>query len=357
MAPAAGQSPPGVIPAVIFRYNALPRNPEEGAMERIKAVQTREDAARLLAAALRHEWAVSFEYVTHAYSMPKGRFFYDDPVLRQRTDARAQTIQIGIDEMYHALQLGVILTQMGVEPSFATDEIVRYPRIVDNLKEDKRTEDEVTALYQSAEVAPGAFPKIENMIGNIAYDEVRHSAQFAAMIGALEASADAGAEGLKPHPDRDRREDLTLLHGLCRRENEATHRYLRYVLMFSEHQDLGQRLFKNSINHMRHWDKLAGTLVKLGDVIAIENAETDAAGVERSVRPMPIEYPGTGRLSALATLPGLEREIAGLYEAVLKLPLPEDVQAQLRLHLALTREHIYTQDKLLENARRIRGLD
>jgi hypothetical protein len=127
--------------------------------------------------------------------------------------------------------------------------------------------------------------------------------------------------------------------------------------MFSEHQDLGQRLFKNSIDHMRHWDKLAGILVKLGDVIAIENAEVDAAGVERSVRPMPIEYPGTGRLSALATLPGLEREIAGLYENVLKLPLPEDVQTQIRLHLALTREHIFTQDKLLENARRIRGLE
>ncbi len=325
-------------------------------MDRIQTVKTREDAARLLAAALRHEWAVSFEYVTHAYSMPKGRFLYDDPFLMQRTDARAQTIQIGIDEMYHALQLGIVLTQMGVEPSFATDGIVRYPRIVDNLKEDKRTEDEVTALYQTAEVEPGAFPKIENMIWNISYDEVRHSAQFAAMIGALEASDDADAACLRPHPDRDRREDLALLHGLCRRENEATHRYLRYVMMFSEHQDLSQRLFKNSVNHMRHWDKLAGILVKLGDVIGIENAAVDAAGVERSELPMPTEYPGADRVSALATLPGLEREIVGLYESVLKLRLPDDVQAQLRLHLALTREHVFTQDKLLENARRVRGL-
>ncbi len=30
--------------------------------------------------------------------------------------------------------------------------------------------------------------------------------------------------------------------------------------------------------------------------------------------------------------------------------------AQLRLHLALTREHVFTQDKLLANARRIKGL-
>jgi bacterioferritin (cytochrome b1) len=325
-------------------------------MDKVMAVKTRDDAVRLLAAALRHEWAVSFEYVIHAYSLPKGKFLYGDPILKQRTDARAQTIQIGIDEMYHALQLGLVLARMGVEPGFGTDEIVRYPRVVDNLKEDKRTEDEVTALYQSAEVEPGAFPEIENMIWNISYDEVRHSAQFAAMIAAIEASPDAGAEVFKPHPDRDRRPDLTLLHEISRLENEAVHRYLRYVMMFSEHQDLGQRLFKNSINHMRHWDKLAGLLVKLGDVIAIENAVVDAAGVERSLRPMPTAYPGTGRLSALQTLPGLERALLARYEAALGLGLPEEVQAQLRLHLALTREHVFTQDKLLENARRIPGL-
>ncbi|MCU0244397.1 MAG: hypothetical protein MUE80_06580 [Acidobacteria bacterium] len=325
-------------------------------MDKVRTVKTGADAARLLAAALRHEWAVSFEYVVHAYSMPKGRFLYDDPVLRQRTDARAQTIQIGIDEMYHALQLGAVMTQMGVEPSFETDEIVRCPRIVDNLKEDKRTEDEVTDLYRSARVEPGAFPEIENMIWNISSDEVRHSAQFAAMIAALESSGGADAAVFRAHPDRDRREDLAGLHALCRLENEATHRYLRYVMMFGGHQDLSQRLFKNSINHMRHWDKLAGTLVKLGDVIAIENAATGADGVERSAAPMPTSYPGDGRLSALETLPGLERDIAARYEAVLALDLPEDVRAQLGLHLALTREHIFTQDALLENARRIKGL-
>jgi bacterioferritin (cytochrome b1) len=335
---------------------ALRNARQESSMDKVKTVKTPNDAARLLAAALRHEWAVSFEYVIHAYSMPKGRFLYDDPFLKQRADARAQTIQIGIDEMYHALQLGIVLTQMGIEPSFVTDEIVRYPRILDNLKEDKKTEDEVTALYQSAEVEPGAFPKIENMIWNISYDEVRHSAQFAAMIAGIESSPDAGTEVFKAHPDRNRREDLNLLHEICRLENEAVHRYLRYVMMFSEHQDLGQRLFKNSINHMRHWDKLSGILVKLGDVVAIENAVVDAAGVERSLRPMAIEYPGAGRLTALQTLPGLERAIAGKYEAAVGLGLAEEVQVQLRLHLALTREHVFTQDKLLENARRIEGL-
>ncbi len=325
-------------------------------MDRIKSVRNRDDVIHLLAAALQHEWAVSFEYVVHAYSMPKGKFFYNDPVLKQQTDARAQTIQIGIDEMYHALQLGVILTQMGVEPSFATDEVVRFPRVIDNLKRDKMTEEMVTDLYQSAEVEPGAFPKIENMVWNISCDEVRHIGQFAAMIEALEASGQSGAECYRAHPDRDRRDDLRLLHEICRMENAATHRYLRYVMMFSEHQDLSQRLFKNSVNHMRHWDKLSGILVKLGDVIAVENAAADAAGVERSRGPMPTEYAGTGRLSALETLPQAERDLVGRYEAALGLGFAEEIQAQLKLHLALTREHVFTQDKLLANAKRIKGI-
>jgi bacterioferritin (cytochrome b1) len=325
-------------------------------MDKLKTVKTRDDVVRLLSAALQHEWAVSFEYVVHAYSMPKGRFLYDDPILRQRTDARAQTIQIGIDEMYHALQLGTILTQMGVEPGFKTDEVVRYPRVVDNLKRDKMTEEMVTGLYQSAEIEPAAFPKVENMVWNISYDEVRHIGQFAAMIGAIESSGEAEAVCFKAHPDRGRREDLTLLHALCRLENEAMHRYLRYVMMFGEHQDLSQRLFKNSVNHMRHWDKLSGILVKLGDVVAVENATTDAAGAERSSAPMPVAYPGASRITALETLPGLERELVSKYEAVLGLGLAEEIQAQLGLHLALTREHVFTQDKLLANAKRIKGI-
>jgi len=325
-------------------------------MDKIKTVRNRDDVIRLLSAALQHEWAVSFEYIVHAYSMPKGKFFYDDPVLRQRTDARAQTIQIGIDEMYHALQLGIVLTRMVAEPSFATNEVVRFPRIIDNLRRDKMTEEMVTDLYQSAEVEPGAFPEVENMIWNISYDEVRHIGQFAAMIEAIESAGEAGALCFPPHPDRARREDLKLLHEVCRTENELMHRYLRYVMMFGEQQDLSQRLFKNSVNHMRHWDKLSGILVKMGDVVAVENASADAAGVERSPRPMPVDYPGTGRLTALETLLPSEQGLVAKYEAALKMGLAEDVRAQLTLHLALTREHVFTQDKLLENARRIKGI-
>ena len=35
--------------------------------------------------------------------------------MKIRKDMRAQTIQIGIDEMYHALQLGIVLRQMGAD--------------------------------------------------------------------------------------------------------------------------------------------------------------------------------------------------------------------------------------------------
>ena len=325
-------------------------------MEKVQCVKTSDDVVRLLTIALRHEWAVSFEYVIHAYSIPKGRYFYEDPILGQRTDVRSQTIQIGIDEMYHALQLGTTLARMGVPPSFATDEVLRFPRIVDNLRRDKATEEAVTDLYQSAEVEPGFRPEVENMVWNISYDEVRHIAQFRAMIETLEAAGHAEAAGLPPNPERGVRNDLRRLHAICRAENELMHRDLEYVMRFSGHEDLSQRLFKNAVNHMRHWDKTSGLLIKLGDVVAIENAVTDAQGVERSALPMPVEYPGTGRLSALESLVPAERHLVSMYEEAVAAVPAGDLRDQLRLQLALTREHVYTQEKLLENARRIKGL-
>ncbi len=147
-------------------------------MEKMSAIETKDDMIKLLNVALEHEWAVSFEYTIHAYSMPKGKYFYQDPVMKVRKDSRAQTIQIGIDEMYHALQLGAIITQMGGVPSFKTDEIIRYPKILDNMKRDKKTEDLVTDLYQSAQIREGDYPEIQNMFLNIAQDEVRHALQF-----------------------------------------------------------------------------------------------------------------------------------------------------------------------------------
>ncbi len=325
-------------------------------MEKIITVKTDEDVIRLLTVALKHEWAVSFEYVIHAYSTPKGKFFYDDPVLKLRQDMRAQTIQIGIDEMYHALQLGTIITQLGGKPTFETDEVRRYPRLIDNLGRDKMTEDQVTDLYQSAPLTPGAFPKVENMVWNISYDEVRHSQQFAAMIETLRRSGAEDASVFQPDPGSEGPDETQPLHEICRLENELMHRYLKYVMLFSEHQDLSQRLFKNSINHMRHWDKTAGLLVKLGDVIRIENAERDAQGIEISRRPMPTDYPADGRLAALETLLPAEQALLAKYEEAVAAFPAGDVQAQLRLQLALTREHIFTQEWLLANARRIKGL-
>jgi bacterioferritin (cytochrome b1) len=325
-------------------------------MEKIRRVETREDALRLLGIALKHEWAVSFEYVIHAYSMPKAKFFYEDPIMKLPTDARAQMIQIGIDEMYHALQLGIIIQQMGGRASFETDEVIRYPRIVDNIKRDKMTEDMVTDLYQSAEWKEGVFPKVQNMALNISSDEVRHSRQFEAMIKTMEKEGNAEARCFKESPEAATKEEVRLLHEITRLENELVHRYLSSVIFFSEHQDLSQRLFKNSIGHMRHWDKNSGLLVRLGSVIQIENARRDADGKENSLKPMPSVYPGTDRLSSLETLIPAEENLITKYETLISLAPTVEVRDELNFRLGLKREHLFTQDWLLKHAREIKGL-
>jgi bacterioferritin (cytochrome b1) len=326
-------------------------------MEKSKHIASQEDAIKLLNTALEHEWAVSFEYTIHAYSMPKGKFLYEDPIMKLGTDIRAQIIQIGIDEMYHALQLGTIITQMGGIPSFKTDEVIRYPKIMDNLKRDKMTEDMVTDLYQSAEFKEGAFPKIQNMVLNISYDEVRHSQQFESMMEALRESGNQDALCYQPDPENKNKEEIELLHEVTRLENELMHRYLKYVLMLSQHQDLSQRLFKNSIDHMRHWDKNSGLLIKMGDVIQIENAKRDEKGAEKSTAAMPSLYPGEDRLSALKNLIPAEETLISKYEKLISVVKEKEIKDQLQLHLALNREHLFTQGWLLKNAQKIKGLE
>ncbi len=276
--------------------------------------------------------------------------------MKCRADVRGQTIQIGIDEMYHALQLGTVIRQMGGEPSFRTDEVVRYPRIIENLKRDKMTEDQVTDLYQSAKIEDPSYAKIENMALNIAGDEVRHSRQFAIMIETLKGSGAEEALCFKTNPEAERRPEVQMLHDIMRSENELMHAYLKSVIFFSEHQDLFQRLFKNSIDHMRHWDKNSGLLIKLGSVLRIENAETDAAGVERSASPMPRIHAGEDRISALEALLPAEEMLAGKYEALIAAIPDGEIKDQLGSQLALEREHLFTQGWLLKNARKIKGL-
>ncbi|HUU38788.1 MAG TPA: hypothetical protein VMW46_11380 [Candidatus Desulfaltia sp.] len=325
-------------------------------MEKVRRVDTEEDAIHLLQIALEHEWAVSFEYTIHAYSMPKGKFFYEDPVMKLRTDARAQTIQIGIDEMYHSLQLGIIIRQMGGDPSFKTDEVIRYPKVLDNLKRDKLTEDLVTDLYQSAEWKEGAYSKIKNMVLNISYDEVRHGRQFQTMIRTMEKEGAAETLCFQESEEAAAKPEVRLLHEITRMENELMHRYLRFVLLFSEHQDLSQRLYKNSINHMRHWDKNSGILVKLGSVIRIENSVREPDGKEISRSPMPSLYSGRDRLSALQSLVPAEEELISKYEKLVPLFPEGEIRDQLSLQLGLKREHLFTQEWLLKNAGRIKGL-
>jgi len=326
-------------------------------MQNIKNIKSTEDAIKLLNIALEHEWAVSFEYLFHAYSFPKGKFFYQDPILKRRQEVRAQTIQIGIDEMYHSLQLGIIINQMGGTPSFETDEVIRYPRIMDNLERDKKTEDLVTDLYQSAEFEEGAFPKIQNMVLNISYDEVRHSDQFVAMMDAMRPEGAGDAMCHQSNLENAQKEEVQLLHAIMRVENDLMHRYLKYVILFSEHQDLSQRLFKNAIDHMKNWDKNGGILIKMGDVIQIENAEKDSDGVERTVSPMPSIYPEENRLSALETLIPAESDLISKYEKLLSLVPDGAIKDQLEKHAGLGREHVFTQEWLLKNAQKIIGLE
>lgn len=325
-------------------------------METIKHIRSEEDAVKLMNIALEHEWAVSFEYLFHAYSFPKGKFYYQDPVLKRRQDVRAQTIQIGIDEMYHSLQLGIIITQMGGTPSFKTDEVFRFPKIIDNLERDKKTEDLVTNLYQSAEFEEGDFPKIHNMVLNISYDEVRHSDQFAAMMDAIRNDGAEDALCYQSDPESAQKQEVQLLHAIMQAENEIMHRYLKFVILFAEHQDLSQRLFKNAIDHMRNWDKNSGILIKMGDVIRIENAERNSDGVERSVNPMPSAYPGKDRLSALETLIPAEKDLVAKYEKLLSLVPDGEIKSQLEIHRGLDLEHVFTQEWLLKNAQKIKGL-
>jgi len=321
-------------------------------MEKFYEIDDRESLIKYLNMALEHEWAVSFEYVVHAYSMPKAKYFYNDPVMDDRFDVRAQTIQIGIDEMYHALQIGLLLKQIGAEPSFRTAAIKRYPLIIDNLRRDKTTEDEVTEYYQQVRFNNINEPKLQNMLFNMASDEIRHSRQFEAMIKMMEKEGLAGELIFQPSPEAGSREDLKILHELTRLENSMMHEYLYYVFLFSDHQDLGQRLFKNSINHMRHWDKLSGLLVRLGDVIRLENVQPAENGGEQSLMPMPYVYPGKTRVEALdSTLRG-EKQLIEKYKLAIDLVPGEEIKAQLKAQLALTREHLYTQESLLANTKK-----
>jgi hypothetical protein len=119
---------------------------------------------------------------------------------------------------------------------------------------------------------------------------------------------------------------------------------------------LGQRLFKNSIDHMRHWDKNAGLLVKLGTVMRVENATGAEDGGEVSRTPMPASYPVRDRRSALKALLPAERALIAQYERLAALVTDDDIRGPLRVQLALKREHIFTQERLLENALSIHGL-
>jgi hypothetical protein len=79
--------------------------------------------------------------------------------------------------------------------------------------------------------------------------------------------------------------------------------------------------------------------------------------VEKSLAPMPDLYPGEDRMAALESLLPSEEELVRLYERLIPLITDEELLDRLTPNLALNREHVFTQTYLLENARRIVGLE
>jgi len=74
--------------------------------------------------------------------------------------------------------------------------------------------------------------------------------------------------------------------------------------------------------------------------------------VEISKKSMPDTYPGKNRVSALETLVPAEEELLGLYEKLAALLHDEEITAQLKTHMMLKREHLFTQEWLLKNTKR-----
>ena len=107
---------------------------------------------------------------------------------------------------------------------------------------------------------------------------------------------------------------------------------------------------------MRHWDNNSGLLMKMGDIIQIEGAEKDSEGVERSKNPMPPLYPGEDRANALETLIPIEENLVAKYDKLITLISNADIEDQLQFHLSQNREHLFTQEWLLKNAKKIKGL-
>ena len=71
---------------------------------------------------------------------------------------------------------------------------------------------------------------------------------------------------------------------------------------------------------------------------------------------MPAFYPGEDRISSLETLLPTENELVHLYEKLIPKITDKDISQQLNRHLSLKREHLFTQEWLLKNAQKIKGL-
>lgn len=71
---------------------------------------------------------------------------------------------------------------------------------------------------------------------------------------------------------------------------------------------------------------------------------------------MPAAYPGEDRITVLETLVPAEEALIAKYEKLISLVEEKEIKEQLELHLALNQEHLFTDEWLLKNAQKIKGL-
>ena len=105
---------------------------------------------------------------------------------------------------------------------------------------------------------------------------------------------------------------------------------------------------------MRHWDKNAGLLVKLGSVLQIENAGDGPRRGGGQPEPHAAVHSGENRTRPSNRCSRGEEAHRASTRALIAW-LPGRGQGQLNSQLALKREHLFTQEWLLKNARRIRA--
>ncbi|MCK7527608.1 MAG: hypothetical protein MZV64_63370 [Ignavibacteriales bacterium] len=228
--------------------------------------------------------------------MPKGKFLYDDPVLRQ-TGRRP-----GPDDPDRHRR-DVLRPPAGRRPDpdgrravlRAPTRSSGYPRIVDNLKRGQEDRGRWSPTSTSPPRSSRGLPQgREHGLEHLLRRGPPHRPVRGHDRGHRVLGRGRGRACFRPHPDRGRpRGPDRSSTGLCRLENEATAPLP--ALRHDVQRAPGPQPAASS--RTRSTTCATGTsspaLVKLGDVVPSRTRRSTPPGVERSPRPMPVDYPGT----------------------------------------------------------------